>query len=688
MARYARPGKTVVSVGGFNGIDVTSPGDSLCPAYYMKNFRVTERRELKKRPGYRKLLSGISADSVYAANVAGVDRLIYKSGTVLHATDVLSGADVNLDTHSGASVSYFSFGGKVYVYGFGFNYAFDGEAFKKIEPYIPTVAVTCAPSGGGTVHESLNVLSPYARISYSPDGQSTVYKLPSYAYDVTGVKIDGEETGGYYFDRRTKTLVFDEPPAGGVPDSLEVTFRLSDGMILGMPYIGDRYCVYGGDRDTRVFAYGVGGTLRYSDVTDKGPDPTYFPADNFIEVGDGSEEVTALVRHYDRLIVFTERQTWFLSAKEITYSGETKISYPCSPLNSVVGCAGGAAAYIDNRPVTLSRDGIYVFGQSTVRDERLAKRISDRVTPYIPYSFLCRAKAYDNEYDRELWLYADSRVVIYNYGIEQDLEAESVDPGEPFNVLISGIDVRENVLENSRSDVNIIVTINPKTKKIILTSTPRDFYVPISGVSGQSRDKLTHAGIYGVDASMRTLEDLYGIDITYYVRVNFNTLVQVVNALDGVDVYIEEGFQPFTDSEIYIESGWQTLDGREALAYCRERYSFADGDNQRGRNQETVLQAIIAKICSPSILLNAGDFMSSLEGAFQTDIPNAKIQELINQQLSDSTPWQVFKQAPTSENYQMQPTYSGGPTPLSVVYPDYYIVKQCSARINIIMEGR
>ena len=284
--------------------------------------------------------------------------------------------------------------------------------------------------------------------------------------------------------------------------------------------------------------------------------------------------------------------------------------------------------------------------------------------------------------------YEDQVRVLYQYGIETSIDKGDVKVGEPFNILISGIDVYGDISQTSRSDVNIIVTVNPKTKKILLTSTPRDFYVPISGVSGQQRDKLTHAGIYGVDASMRTLEDLYGIDITYYVRVNFNTLVQVVNALDGVDVYIEEGFQPFTDSEIYIESGWQTLDGREALAYCRERYSFADGDNQRGRNQETVLQAIIAKICSPSILLNAGDFMSSLEGAFQTDIPNAKIQELINQQLSDSTPWQVYKQAPTSENYQMQPTYSGGSTPLSVVYPDYYIVKQCSARINIIMEGR
>lgn len=364
----------------------------------------------------------------------------------------------------------------------------------------------------------------------------------------------------------------------------------------------------------------------------------------------------------------------------------------------------------DDPAETLADTGDYVFGiqtsvdqvntQAMIKDveENLGKKITIREyeTPRDEASALLNkeigAAIYNNSYtsmlDDLIEGYTDQVKIIYNYGIEQDLEAESVDPGEPFNVLISGIDVRENVLENSRSDVNIIVTINPKTKKIILTSTPRDFYVPISGVSGQARDKLTHAGIYGVDASMRTLEDLYGIDITYYVRVNFNTLVQVVNALDGVDVYIEEGFQPFTDSEIYIESGWQTLDGREALAYCRERYSFADGDNQRGRNQETVLQAIIAKICSPSILLNAGDFMSSLEGAFQTDIPNAKIQELINQQLSDSTPWQVFKQAPTSENYQMQPTYSGGPTPLSVVYPDYYIVKQCSARINIIMEGR
>ncbi len=364
----------------------------------------------------------------------------------------------------------------------------------------------------------------------------------------------------------------------------------------------------------------------------------------------------------------------------------------------------------DDPAQTLADAADYVFGiqtgvdqvntQSMIQDvqKNLGKDIELREyeTPRDEASALLDgeigAAIYNNSYssmlDDLIEGYTDQVRIIYNYGIEQDLEAESVEAGEPFNVLISGIDVRENVLENSRSDVNIIVTINPKTKKIILTSTPRDFYVPISGVSGQQRDKLTHAGIYGVDASMRTLEDLYGIDITYYVRVNFNTLVQVVNALDGVDVYIEEGFQPFTDSEIYIESGWQTLDGREALAYCRERYSFADGDNQRGRNQETVLQAIIAKICSPSILLNAGDFMSSLEGAFQTDIPNAKIQELINQQLSDSTPWQVYKQAPTSENYQMQPTYSGGSTPLSVVYPDYYIVKQCSARINIIMEGR
>ena len=421
MARYRRNTAQTVYTGGFSGIDVTEgDGGSFSSSSYMKNFRVTPEHGLKKRSGYRKLIDNVTADSRYAAHIGGADLLVFKNGTVLNAVDLADGPAVSLDTHDGAPVGYFTFGGMVYIYGQGFYYAFDGTSFRKLTPYVPKVAVTCPPSGGGTLHESLNLLSDCARLSYSPDGVSMEYILPSYAYSVTSVAEDGSELDAsrYSYDPRTCTLTFSEAPAGGVPDSLEVTFRLSDGALSGMPRIGERFCIYGGDRDTRAFAFGAGNTLYYSDVTATGPDPTYFPADNFIQIGDGTEKVTALVRHYDRLIVFTERQTWFLSPSTVTYSGETKPSFPVYPLNSAVGCAGGAAAYADNHPVTLSYDGIYVFGQSTVRDERLAKRISDRVSPYIPYSFLSRAGIFDNEYDKELWMYADGRVLIYNYGTD------------------------------------------------------------------------------------------------------------------------------------------------------------------------------------------------------------------------------------------------------------------------------
>ena len=165
--------------------------------------------------------------------------------------------------------------------------------------------------------------------------------------------------------------------------------------------------------------------------------------------------------------------------------------------------------------------------------------------------------------------------VLHQYGIETDIEKETVDVGEPFNVLISGIDVYGDISQTSRSDVNIIVTVNPKTKKVLLTSTPRDYYVRIPEVSGDSRDKLTHAGIYGVDATMRTLEDLYGIDITYFVRVNFDTLIKLVDAMDGLDVYVEYPFDAYTD-EYHFDKGWHDMFGDQVLAFCRERYSFAD----------------------------------------------------------------------------------------------------------------
>ncbi len=282
--------------------------------------------------------------------------------------------------------------------------------------------------------------------------------------------------------------------------------------------------------------------------------------------------------------------------------------------------------------------------------------------------------------------YSEQVKNIYSFDVKTDLEQESADAGESFNLLISGIDVYGDISQTSRSDVNIIMTINPTTKKILLTSTPRDYYVTIPGVSGESRDKLTHAGIYGVDASMAALENLYGIDITYYVRVNFNTLIDLVNALGGIDVYVEYAFDAYTD-DYYFDKGWHHMDGDEALAFCRERYSFTDGDNQRGKDQEQVLKAILEKAMSPAVLYNASELLESLDGSFQTNMTEDKIAELINMQLSDNASWDIYRQTAEQGVSELLPTYSGGSTPLYVTWPEEDSVKRGKVRIDMFLNG-
>ena len=241
-----------------------------------------------------------------------------------------------------------------------------------------------------------------------------------------------------------------------------------------------------------------------------------------------------------------------------------------------------------------------------------------------------------------------------------------------------------DISQTSRSDVNIIVTVNPKTKKVLLTSTPRDYYVPIPEVSDGVRDKLTHAGIYGVDASMRTLEELYGIDITYFVRVNFDTLIKLVDAMDGLDVYVEYPFDAYTD-EYHFDKGWHDMFGDQVLAFCRERYSYADGDNQRGRNQEQVLKALIEKLISPAILPHYAEILDSLDGFFQMNIPQEKIAELVNMQLTDNAHWDIMKQSAEQGESALETTYSAGSTPLYIMWPDDASVKVNTARIEMIM---
>ena len=280
--------------------------------------------------------------------------------------------------------------------------------------------------------------------------------------------------------------------------------------------------------------------------------------------------------------------------------------------------------------------------------------------------------------------YSDQVRVLYQYGIETEIEQENVDVGEPFNVYISGIDVDGPVATNSRSDVNIIMTVNPNTKKILLTTTPRDYYVQIPDISGEQRDKLTHAGIYGVDASMKTLEQLYGIDISYYARVNFSSLVKIVDTLGGVDV--DSDYEFTAVNGMHFNQGKNHLNGEEALAFSRERYSFEDGDNQRGRDQEKVLTAILNKAMSPAILANASALIADVSDSVQTNMTQEEMAKFIKMQLNDGASWTIESQA-ASGTGDTQACYSSGDQPLYVMWPDEAVVQGISAKMNEILNG-
>lgn len=213
-----------------------------------------------------------------------------------------------------------------------------------------------------------------------------------------------------------------------------------------------------------------------------------------------------------------------------------------------------------------------------------------------------------------------------------------------LNIYISGIDTYGNIAENSRSDVNIIMTINKKTNKILLTTTPRDTYIPIAGGGADQYDKLTHAGIYGVDASIQTLENLYNIDIDYYARINFSSFLKLIDAIGGVEVYNEQEFKGLRDKKVY-QVGNITLNSQEALEFVRERYGLANGDNDRGKNQQKVMTAIIKKLTTPGVLINYEKIISELSNSIQTDMPIEEIMGVANEQLDKQAEFTIESQA-------------------------------------------
>lgn len=209
-----------------------------------------------------------------------------------------------------------------------------------------------------------------------------------------------------------------------------------------------------------------------------------------------------------------------------------------------------------------------------------------------------------------------------------------------FSVYISGIDSRDGLVTNSRSDVNIVATVNTETHKVLLVSTPRDYFVPLS-ISGGIPDKLTHAGIYGIDVSKDTLGMLYQRDINYYFRVDFNGFEKIIDSLGGITVVSDYTFDTKNSQGYSFVEGENFVNGSQALAFARERYAFTEGDRQRGKNQLHVIEGVIKKAMSPALLKNYSKTMDSLAGSFETNIPYDMIADLVRQQLSDGGQWSV-----------------------------------------------
>ena len=248
-----------------------------------------------------------------------------------------------------------------------------------------------------------------------------------------------------------------------------------------------------------------------------------------------------------------------------------------------------------------------------------------------------------------------------------------------FNVYISGIDTSGKISNVSRSDANIIATVNTNTHEILLTSIPRDYYVTLH--SKGAKDKLTHSGIYGINETVTTVEDLLDIDINYYVRVNFTTVIKLVDTLGGIQVYSD---YDFTAQGYHFNKGYNTLNGAEALAFSRERHSFASGDNQRVKNQQAVIEAIIDKVISPELLTRYTSILNSLEGSFQTNIEQDEISNLVKDQLSNMSSWTVKSNALTGTG-SYGPTYSMGSTKLYIMLPNDSSVAEAKEKINDLL---
>lgn len=309
---------------------------------------------------------------------------------------------------------------------------------------------------------------------------------------------------------------------------------------------------------------------------------------------------------------------------------------------------------------------------------------------------------YKESYDKV----KDLRLVgSYEVTIKSENKLKTVKVTEkPFAVYLSGIDTSGKVNKSARSDVNLLAVVNPIKGKVLIISIPRDYYVTLS--SKKAKDKLTHAGIYGVLESANTVGDLLDLDVNYYARVNFTSFIKIINSLGGIEVNVDKPDYRYNDAidcgsnticeqnsqrqfgtkMIYIKPGKQTLSGEKALAYARNRHQFAGEDNARGKHQSQIIEGIINKAVSPAILTKYNKLLSSLQNGVMTNIEQKDITDLVNMQLDKNIKWQIETISLTgTDSYNT--TYSTGGLKAYVMKPDEKSIANAKIKISEIMKA-
>ena len=285
--------------------------------------------------------------------------------------------------------------------------------------------------------------------------------------------------------------------------------------------------------------------------------------------------------------------------------------------------------------------------------------------------------------------YSSNLKTIYTYKIKKknNNSAKQVD-SKVFNIYISGIDTYGSISTVSRSDVNIIMTVNMNTHKILLTTTPRDAYVKIPDGGADQYDKLTHAGIYGVETSEKTLENLYGIKIDYYARINFTSFLKLIDQLGGVTVHNDQAFTSL-HGKFDFPVGDIQMNSEQALGFVRERYSLDGGDNDRGKNQEKVISAIVNKLASLNSVSNFTSIVNNLQDSVQTNMSLDTINALANTQLDSGSKFTVTSQAVTGTGSTGQLTsYAMPNSSLYMMKLDDSSVASASQAIKNLMEEK